>query len=94
MLELKTQTTDTRLVQHAALDRCKHPRLRQALMFQPVKPQAEIPKPVAAKVFKPQIRKRVPTSSTLRSFKGALAVAWVRVMEVLFDGVHFVTEPV
>jgi hypothetical protein len=77
-------------VNDVRLARCHHPRLRQALMFQPTTAL----NPVPLKERKPTRKAATPFRTTerptqggrFRSLKGAAAVAFVRLMSALFDG--------
>ncbi|MCA9780763.1 MAG: hypothetical protein KC800_28780 [Candidatus Eremiobacteraeota bacterium] len=84
VLNLEIPVNDVRLA------RCQHPRLRQALMFQPttaptwdsVKKSGSSQKPTSSfKLAEPTAQR-----GALSNLKGAVAVAFVRVMSSLFDG--------
>ena len=83
-------------VNDVRLARCRHPRLRQALMFQPT----TLPNRDSVRKDKNPEKAtsafKLADSSTRRgsysSLKGAVAVTFVRVMSALFDG-ELVTSP-
>lgn len=86
--ELELKHTDIRLA------RCKHPRLRQALMFHPplsqTGPSMEKPQPSREKIEPLTKRQK---KKPFQSVTSLAATTLVRVMNFLFDGFHFVTTP-
>jgi hypothetical protein len=79
--------TDTRLA------RCKHPRLRQALMFHPPQSGSQVAKP-RLRVTETVSAGKPAGGKTMKTVTSFAATTFVRVMSFLFDGFQFVTTPV
>jgi hypothetical protein len=77
-------------VNDVRLARCQHPRLRQALMFQPTtvarRETLKERKPSRKPATSFQLAERAARRGTFQNLKGAAAVAFVRLMSSLFDG--------
>ena len=84
VLNLEIPVNDVRLA------RCQHPRLRQALIFQPTtvlsRETLKEPKPVKKSATPFRLSERPAQRGLFRSLQGAAAVAFVRLMSSMFDG--------